>query len=303
MTREDVRPAEELAEDERGGGRLALVWQRFRRDRLAVIGLALVCFVLLIAIVAPVVASALGLDPDAQLLTQRFRPPGAGHPLGTDELGRDALVRLLYGTRVSLSFGLVVATVSLALGTLVGLVSGYYGGGVDDAINAVIGTLQTVPILFLLILLSVTFRPPFLLLAVFFGLIGWTGIARQVRGMTLSVRERQFVEAARALGAGQAHLLARHLLPNVASIVLVLAGFDFAGAILGEAALSFLGFGVQVPTPSLGNLLLRAPDYLTRAPWLIAGPGLLVFLTGLGFFLVADGLRDALDPRLGGGAR
>jgi len=290
--------AEPLDEVDRGGGLLGLAWRRLRRDRLALFGLVLLGVILLCAVAGPLALWMAGLDPDQQLLTQRFRPPGAGHPLGTDELGRDALARLVYGTRVSLSFGLTVGVVSLSLGTLLGLVSGYYRGGVDDTINAVIGTLQTVPILFLLITLSITFRPPFLLLAVLFGLLGWTGIARQVRGVTLSVRERQFVEAARALGAGEAHLLARHLLPNVASIVLVLAGFDFAGAILGEAALSFLGFGVQVPTPSLGNLLLRSPDYLTRAPWLIAGPGLIVFLTGLGFFLVADGLRDALDPRL-----
>ncbi|HZR00821.1 MAG TPA: ABC transporter permease [Chloroflexota bacterium] len=290
--------AEPLDEVDRGDGLVGLAWRRLRRDRLALFGLVLLGLILLGAVAGPLVLGMAGLDPDQQLLTQRFRPPGAGHPLGTDELGRDALARLVHGTRVSLSFGLTVGVVSLSLGTLLGLVSGYYRGGVDDTINAVIGTLQTVPILFLLITLSITFRPPFLLLAVLFGLLGWTGIARQVRGVTLSVRERQFVEAARALGAGEVHLLTRHLLPNVASIVLVLAGFDFAGAILGEAALSFLGFGVQVPTPSLGNLLLRSPDYLTRAPWLIAGPGLIVFLTGLGFFLVADGLRDALDPRL-----
>jgi peptide/nickel transport system permease protein len=289
---------EPVEEVDRGGGLLGLAWRRLRRDRLALFGLVLLGLILLGAVAGPLAVGMAGLDPDQQLLTQRFRPPGADHPLGTDELGRDALARLVYGTRVSLSFGLTVGVVSLSLGTLLGLVSGYYRGGVDDTINAVIGTLQTVPILFLLITLSITFRPPFLLLAVLFGLLGWTGIARQVRGVTLSVRERQFVEAARALGAGEAYLLTRHLLPNVASIVLVLAGFDFAGAILGEAALSFLGFGVQVPTPSLGNLLLRSPDYLTRAPWLIAGPGLIVFLTGLGFFLVADGLRDALDPRL-----
>ncbi len=298
MTRGPAYVAEPLDEVDRGGGLVGLAWRRLRRDRLALFGLVLLGLILLGAVAGPLVLGMAGLDPDQQLLTQRFRPPGAGHPLGTDELGRDALARLVHGTRVSLSFGLTVGVVSLSLGTLLGLVSGYYRGGVDDTINAVIGTLQTVPILFLLITLSVTFRPPFLLLAVLFGLLGWTGIARQVRGVTLSVRERQFVEAARALGAGEVHLLTRHLLPNVASIVLVLAGFDFAGAILGEAALSFLGVGVQVPTPSLGNLLLRSPDYLTRAPWLIAGPGLIVFLTGLGFFLVADGLRDALDPRL-----
>src|SRR5690242_1154471 len=131
--------------EEREVGLVGLAWRRFRRDRLALFGLALIGLILLIAIVAPLIAGALGLDPDQQLLAQRFRAPSLEHPLGTDELGRDALARLLYGTRVSLSFGLVVATVSLALGTLVGLVSGYHGGGIDDAINAVIGTLQTVP--------------------------------------------------------------------------------------------------------------------------------------------------------------
>jgi peptide/nickel transport system permease protein len=282
-------------------GFLRLAWRRYRRDRLAVFGLVLLGLIILQALVAPAIAEHLfGLDPYRQTLTQRYRPPSFANPLGTDELGRDALARLLEGGRVSLAFGLVVGAISLAIGVPLGLAAGYYGGRTDDVANAVIGTLQTIPTLFLLILLSVTFRPPFLLLAVLFGVIGWTGIARQVRGVALSLRERQYVEAARALGASEAHLIARHLLPNVASVVLVLASFDVAGAILGEAGLSFLGFGVQVPTPSWGNLLQRSLDNVTRAPWLIAAPGVMIFLTVLALFLVADGLRDALDPRLEG---
>jgi peptide/nickel transport system permease protein len=279
-------------------GFLQLAWRRYRRDWLAVVGLVLLGLIFLQAAVAPaLVESLLGLDPYRQALTQRYRPPGPANLLGTDELGRDALARLLLGGRVSLAFGLVVGAVSLLIGVPVGLAAGYYGGRFDDVANAVIGTLQTIPTLFLLILLSVTFRPPFLLLAALFGVVGWTGIARQVRGVALSLREREYVLAGRALGAGEAHLLGRHLLPNVASVVLVLASFDVAGAILGEAGLSFLGFGVQVPTPSWGNLLQRSLDNVTRAPWLIAAPGVMIFLTVLALFLVADGLRDALDPR------
>ena len=279
-------------------GYAGLAWRRFRRDRMAVAGLALLAVVALIAVIAPTVAEGVfGLDPYRQVLTQRYHPPEPGHLLGTDELGRDMLARLLLGGRVSLAFGLVAGGVALLVGVPVGLVSGYYRGRVDDATNAVIGTLQTIPTLFLLIMLSVTFRPPFLVLAVFFGLIGWTGIARQVRGVALSLRERDFLEAARALGAGEAHVIGRHMLPNVASVVLVLGSFTIPSAILGEAGLSFLGFGVQVPTPSWGNLLERSLDNVTRAPWLIAAPGAMIFLTVLALFLVADGLRDALDPR------
>lgn len=282
---------------EESAGQLGLAWDRYRRDRLAMGGLVLLGVMLALSLLAPLVTDAAGLDPYRQALTQRYRPPGPGHLLGTDELGRDALARLLLGGRVSLTFAVVVGAVSLLVGVPVGLASGYFGGRLDDATNAVIGTLQTIPSFFLLILLSVTFRPPFLVLAALFGLIGWTGIARQVRGVSLSLREREYVTAARALGAGEALLLARHLLPNVASVVLVLASFDVAGAILGEAGLSALGFGVQVPTPSWGNLLERSLDNVTRAPWLIAAPGVMIFLTVLALFLVADGVRDALDPR------
>jgi peptide/nickel transport system permease protein len=288
-------------EDGGGEGLLRLAWWRFRRDRLAMLGLVLIAFMALQALLAPAILEALfGLDPYRQALVQRYRPPSLQHPLGTDELGRDGLARLLLGGRVSIAFGVLAGGIAMLVGVLVGLVSGYFGGVLDDATNVLIGTLQTIPTLFLLILLSVTFRPPFLLLAVIFGLTGWTGVARQVRGVTLAQRERQYVEAARALGVPEWQLLLRHLLPNVASVVLVLAGFAVAGAILGEAGLSYLGFGVQVPTPSWGNLLQRSLDNVTRAPWLIAGPGVMIFLTVLALFLVADGLRDALDPRIEG---
>lgn len=280
-------------------GQAAGLWRRFRRERVGVGALWLLGLIGLIAIIGPwLVDALLGLDPYQQALAQRYRPPSAAHPLGTDDLGRDLLARLLLGGRVSLTFAATVGAIALTVGVGLGVAAGFWRGWVDDAINAVIGTLQNIPYLFLLVLLSVTLRPGFLMLAVIFGLTGWTGIARQVRGVTLALRERQFVEASRALGASNRQIIWRHVLPNVGSVVLVVAGFEVAGAILGEAGLSFLGFGVQVPTPSWGNLLQRSLDVTTRAPWLVIAPGAMILVTVLALFLLADALRDALDPRL-----
>ncbi len=265
---------------------------------LLVLGLIIMGVLIAIAIVGPILID-LGIlaDPGRQALTQRFQSPGAGHALGTDEFGRDVLSRLVLATRVSLAFGFVSGGVALVVGIGFGLVSGYYRGWIDDAINALIGTLQNVPYLFLLILLSVTFRPSIEALAVILGMTGWTGIARQVRGVTLVSRERQFIEAARALGASDMRIIVRHILPSLSSLILVLAGFDIAGAILAESSLSFLGFGVQVPTPSWGNMLQRSLDMMGRAPWLVIAPGIMIVLAVLALFLIADGLRDAFDPR------
>ena len=267
------------------------------RSGLLCLGLTILGIMIAIAIVGPILTE-LGIvaDPGRQALTQRFQSPSLAHPLGTDEFGRDLLARLLLATRVSLAFGFVSGGVALVVGVAFGLVSGYFRGRIDDAINALIGTLQNIPYLFLLILLSVTFRPSIEVLAVILGMTGWTGIARQVRGVTLVSRERQYIEAARALGASDVRIIVRHILPSLSSLILVLAGFDIAGAILAESSLSFLGFGVQVPTPSWGNMLQRSLDMMGRAPWLVIVPGIMIVLAVLALFLIADGLRDALDP-------
>jgi peptide/nickel transport system permease protein len=269
--------------------------------------LVLLVTIVLSTLVGPwVVQETLGLDPYRQTLARRYQPPSTAHPFGTDDLGRDVLARTLIAGQVSFSIGLIIAIVSLVVGVPVGLASGYFGGRFDDVSNAVIQTLANIPGMFLLILLSATFRSaplPFAIpwtyvLAVIIGLLGWMGTARLVRGMALTVREREYVHAAEALGASNSRIIGRHLFPNVFSIVTVIAGFDIAGGILAESGLSYLGLGVQPPTASWGNMLGASLENVTRAPWLIVFPGLAICLTTLAIFLIADGLRDALDPRL-----
>jgi peptide/nickel transport system permease protein len=234
--------------------------------------------------------------PEGRIAT--LQPPGAGYPLGTDDLGRDNLTRLLYAGQVSLTIGFLVALVSLAIGAPLGLIAGFYGGRVDDVVNAAVQFTINIPSLFILIILSVMFTPSVLGLALIFGLFYWPGTTRQVRGLVLSIRNRDYVDAARVLGASDARILTRHVLPNVVSIVTVVAGFDIASAILGESALSFLGFGVPVPLSSWGNMLSGSQDTFRSAPWLVYPPGLMILLTVLCVFLIADGLRDAFDPRV-----
>jgi peptide/nickel transport system permease protein len=280
-------------------GYLELTWRRLRRDRVSIAAIYLFLAICALTLAAPLIATyVLHTDPNAQDLRNNFAPPSAGHWLGTDELGRDNLTRMLYAGQVSLRIGIVVAVVSLLLGVPVGLIAGYYGGRVDDGINGVIQVLQNIPTMFLLIILAVTFRPDPTQLAVIIGGIGWMGTARLVRGQTLSVGRRDYVDAARVLGASDARILFRHILPNLISVVSVIAGFEIAVGILVESGLSALGLGVQPPTASWGNMLTNSLDYLTRAPWLIAAPGAMIFLTVLSIFLLFDGLRDAFDPRM-----
>jgi peptide/nickel transport system permease protein len=245
----------------------------------------------------------LGTNPDTILRTPDERiailqPPGPGYPLGTDDVGRDALTRLLYAGRVSLSIGFAVAVISILLGTAAGLLAGYFSGWVDDAVNAMIQFIFNTPSLFILIILSVILRPNVLVLSLIFGFFFWPGTARQVRGVVLGVRNLDYVMAARSLGSTDLHIMVRHILPNIANIVLVVAGFDVGAAILGESALSFLGFGVQVPLASWGNMLSGSQDLFRKAPWLVYPPGFMIFITVLSVVLLADGLRDALDPRV-----
>lgn len=277
-------------------------WQRavrqVRRDRVTLVAGAILLVVALLSISAPLIGSVMKLDPDAQDLLSRLDPPSPRHLLGTDDLGRDILIRLLYAGQVSLLIGVLATATSLTIGVSLGLLAGFYRAIVDDAVNALIQTTVNIPLLFLLILLAVIFDPGVVGLAVIIGLFSWQGTARQVRALVLSVSQRDYVDAARALGAADLHLIVRHVLPNVVSIVLVVAGFDVAGAILAESGLSALGLGVQPPTASWGNMLSKSFDYALKAPWLVVSPGVMIFLTVLSVFLIADGLRDALDPRV-----
>lgn len=274
--------------------------ERFLKDRVSMV--ALVVFLLLgIAIVlAPLTSSIFfqGHTPDKFNIGDKFKEPSAKFVLGTDAFGRDVAVRLLYGGQISLAIGFSVAAVALTIGVLLGLLGGFFGGIVDDAINAIVNILQTIPTLFFFIILSVILLPEWWSLALILGVVGWTGVTRQVRGLVMGARSLDYVDAARVMGASNWRIMVTHILPNVMSIVLVVAGFEIAGAILSEAALSFLGFGVRPPTASWGNLLSNALDIYTIAPLQVIMPGVMISITVLCIFLIADGLRDAFDPRL-----
>ena len=284
-------------------GFFATSFRRFVRDKLSMAALLVFLVIVGITLLAPLLATyVLSTTPDEFLRTPEGRiatlqPPGPGYPLGTDDVGRDTLTRLLYAGRVSLTVGFMVAAIALAIGTPLGLIAGYYGGRADDVVNAVVQMVVNVPLLFIMIVLSVLIQPSVELLALLFGLFSWPSTTRQVRGLVLSLRNRDYVDAARVLGASDARILVRHVLPNVLSIVTVIAGFDVASAILGESVLSFLGFGVPVPLSSWGNMLSGSQETFRSAPWLVYPPGFMIFVTVLCVFLLADGLRDALDPR------
>ena len=222
---------------------------------------------------------------------------GGCHWLGTDDAGRDVLTRGVYGGRISLRIGVYVAFLSVTIGVLAGLISGYYAATfIDDLINAIIMTLGSIPLLFLLIILSRVFQPGPEGLAFLLGIFGWMGISRLIRGQIFSLRERDFVMSSRALGSSVWRIMFRHILPNVSSIVIVAAVFDVAGAIIAEAGLSYLGVGIGPPNPSWGNMMQGSLGNFTKAPWEVLTPGIFIFLTTLAIYLIGDGLRDALDP-------
>ncbi|MBV9578393.1 MAG: ABC transporter permease [Chloroflexi bacterium] len=277
---------------------------RFRRDRVSLIALVGLVLIVAVSAAAPLIAHfLLHTDPAQFMRTPAGRiatlqPPGPTYPLGTDDVGRDVLTRLLYAGQVSLSVGFLVATVSLGIGAPMGLLAAYFGGWVDDLINAVVQFMLNIPALFVLIVLSIFLTPNVIELALIFGLFFWPATARQVRAVALSARNRDYVDAARVLGAGDARVMVRHILPNVASVAIVVAGLDMAAAILAESSLSFLGFGVPVPLSSWGNMLSTSQEQFRSAPWLVYPPGFMIFVTVLCVFLVSDGLRDALDPKL-----
>jgi peptide/nickel transport system permease protein len=230
--------------------------------------------------------------------------PGNCHWMGTDDAGRDVLTRGVYGGRISLRIGAYVAIISMTLGVIAGLISGYYATTfVDDVINAIIMTLGSIPLLFLLIILSRIFTPGPEGLALLIGIFGWMGISRLVRGQIFSIREREYILASRAVGCSTPRVIFRHVAPNVLSIVIVVAVFNIAGAIIAEAGLSYLGVGIGPPLPSWGNMMQGSLGNFSAAPWLVIAPGIFIFLTTLAIYLIGDGLRDALDPWVSGKAK
>lgn len=270
------------------------IWRRLRRNRIALVGTLVIALILLLAVLAPVVAR---YAPDAIDPLARLDAPSAAHPLGTDSFGRDVLARLLFGARVSLTVGLSAVALLTTVGVVVGAVAAYWGGAVDQALMRIVDLLLAVPQFFLLLLVVALVGPSITATVLVIGLTSWMGMARLVRGQVLALRNQEFVLAARSIGNPAWRLVLVHLLPNCLAIIVVNATLWVAIAIVLESSLSYLGLGAQPPTPTWGNMLTDGRRYMRDAWWVIAFPGLAIFLTAMSFNLMGDGLRDALDPR------
>ena len=277
-------------------------WNRLRENRLGMACGGLILVAAVIAVSAPLIARFLvHHEYYEQDLDNNFAAPGvAGHLLGTDELGRDTLIRLLYGAQVSLGVAVLTVTIALSVGSLVGLLAGYYGGLVDDLLMRFVDVVLSIPRLFLFSLFGILFfhHSNALMLSLVISSVGWGGTARLVRGEVLSVRSRDFMLATRSIGASDARLIFRHLLPNVAPILIVAASLGVGGVILAEAALDYLGFGIHPPFPSWGNMLSNAQTYFVHSAWLVFLPGACIFVIVLAANLFGNAVRDAFDPRL-----
>jgi peptide/nickel transport system permease protein len=282
---------------------LLFFWLRFRKHGMALSGGVVILLITFLVVFAPLVSP---YDPFKQDLRNRLKPPSAQNWMGTDDLGRDMFTRVLYGGRISLSVGLLAMAVSIVLGSIVGLVSGYYGGWIDNVLMRITEIFLSIPRLFVLIAMGMFLRTldlpafqagSFLPISLVIGALSWMGTARLVRASTLELREREFVQASRALGGSDARTLFLHILPNVASPIIVSATLGLAGAIISESGLSYLGFGVQLPTPTWGNMLSNTQNQMLTAPWTAIFPGLAIFMVVIAINYLGDGLRDALDPR------
>lgn len=280
-------------------------WYRLRRDPPTIAAFAVLGVLIALALGADLLADHFfHFAFSKQDLLNNYRKPtmdaGPAWWLGSDHLGRSEIVRLLYAGRVSLFIGIFSAFVQLTLGLVIGLTAGYFRGRWDDLVVWAVSTLNSIPTLYLLIIVGLLFRLDPVSLAIFIGLIGWTGEANLARGQTFSWREREFVVAAQVVGASPRRIMFRHILPNILPLMIVVSMITAGGVILAESALSYLGFGIQPPVPSWGNMLNGATQFMTRGSWLVYGPGIAISITILCLFLIGDGLRDALDPRLRG---
>lgn len=261
----------------------------------ALIAVIMLVLLLLSAIIGPFLLS---YDPLAMDLGSLKQPPSAAHFLGTDSIGRDILSRLVSGARISLSVGIIAAAISLGIGIFFGLVAGYFGNTVDALLSQVFDIFLAFPSLLLAIGISAVMPPGLTSVMLAITLVGWAGFARLVRGITLSLKEQTYVEASRALGASSARILYRHILPNALPLVIVAGSLRVGGFILLEAALSFLGLGVQPPTPTWGSMISLNRAYINSAPWMVIFPGLAISITVISFNILGDFLRDKLDPRM-----
>lgn len=273
------------------------VWRRFLRHKLAVAGGVVVVLLLLMALFANLLSP---YDPLALDTQRRFIPPMSNHsfPLGTDEMGRDMLSRLFYGGRISLVVGVAAMFATIVTGLLIGLIAGFYGGRVDNILMRFTDTMLCFPQVFLLLVLAAFITPTVVSIALIIGLTSWMEVARIIRAQIQYIKEQDFVQAAFALGASEIRIMFKELLPNAIAPVLVSATLNVANAVLMESYISFLGYGIQPPLASWGNMLTNAQSYFDLAPWLAILPGLMITLTVMSFNFLGDGLRDALDPRL-----
>lgn len=273
--------------------------RRLWKDKLTVVAIAIMTIMALLALFAPVITTQiLHVDPETTNPVDRLLPPFApGHFLGTDDLGRDYFARLLFGGRISLMIGFSGALITLAIGLTLGMMAGYFGGAVDDIMNWVITTLDSIPTLYLLILISTVLRPSPEALILVLALTGWTGGTRLMRGQTLAIRDLEYILSAKAVGASPWRIMFVHIFPNLLSVTMISLAGGIGGLILAESTLSFLKLGVQPPTPTWGNMLSNAQQFFTRGPHLSIITGLLIFVTVLCLYVIGDGLRDAFDPR------
>lgn len=274
---------------------MSYVIENFKKNPLSLTALAVIILLGIVALFAPYIApySPTEIDVDNVL-----SPPSLKHPFGTDELGRDVFSRMIYGARVSLSVGFVAVGIAIFTGTILGALAGYYGGKIDSLLMRFVDIMLTFPTIFLILAVVIIVEQSIWTIMVIIGLTGWMDVARLVRAEFLSLKEREFVQAAKALGVDNLRIIFRHILPNALAPVFVAAVFGIAGAILTESALSFLGFGIKPPEPSWGNILTSGKDNIEVAWWLSLFPGLAIFITTLSYNLVGETLRDSLDPRL-----
>ncbi|WP_438445362.1 oligopeptide ABC transporter permease [Gorillibacterium sp. sgz5001074] len=271
-------------------------WERFRKNRMAVISLAILLILILLALLAPVIAP---FDPAEQDLLNRLKPPSADHWFGTDDLGRDLFTRVLYGARVSLSVGIFSVLFNVIIGVTVGAIAGYYGGKVDSILMRFVDVMLAFPQFFLLITVVTLLKPSLFNIIVVLTAFGWMGKARLLRGQILSVKNREYIDAARSMGLPDRRIIFFHVLPNAIAPVIVAAAMNMGSMILTESGLSFLGLGIQPPTASWGNLLQSAQSLkiMIEAPWYPIFPGMMIFITIMCFNFVGDGLRNAFDSK------
>jgi len=273
-----------------------VVIKKFLQNRLSIFGLTVLILLIITSIFAPLLTP---YDRDKTDLPNKNLPPSAQHLLGTDSVGRDVLTRLLYAGRVSLSIGLVSTSIATVIGVAMGAIAGFFGGKVDFVIMRIVDVFMCFPFFVLAICIAALLGPSIMNIMIIYGILGWTGICRMVRAEIMSLREREFIESARAVGLNSFEIVVKHMLPNVTAIIIVYTTLGIASGILSEAGLSFLGLGVELPVPSWGNMLAAAQNLrvLRSHWWLWIPPGIMVSLTTLSINFVGDGLRDAFDPK------